>query len=238
MRRTKPELSKAKQFAVDAVARHFSADRQVGEGPPDAYATLRGRRIALDVAIIPHLSRARPVSKPRLREDRVAQRVLRDIVGALRTHVPNGKTLVFTLGAPIKVPKQLIVALTKLLLDWVQRGGDGRENRKTVLGNRVRFSMLKQDLKRNSNVIGLVFSGDPYPGVLASAMRSLHEEITSKAQRRMPKGFAGDRWLILSSDAWIADIKTYRLMYSHLSVPSSFEKILMASADGKVEPLT
>src|SRR5579863_4373379 len=183
MSRTKPQLSEAKQFAIDAVAKHFSVHAQVGEGPADAYATLRGRTIALDVAIIPQFSRAPTGPKPRLREDRVAQRVLREIDGALRTHVPNGKTLLFTLGAPIKVPRQLIVALTKLFLGWVQSAGNSRENRKTVLGNRVRFSMLSRDLNRYTNVIGLVFSGDPAPSVLANAMRSLHDAIATRTQR-------------------------------------------------------
>lgn len=73
-------------------------------GPPDAYATVSGRRIALDVAIIAHPPRARLVSAARLRQDVVARRVLRDIRSALSSHVPDRKSVILTLGAPIKVP--------------------------------------------------------------------------------------------------------------------------------------
>jgi hypothetical protein len=56
------------------------------------------------------------VAKARLRGDVVALRVLRDIESALRAHVPSGRAIVLTLGAPIKVPKKLVAALTSLLL--------------------------------------------------------------------------------------------------------------------------
>jgi len=235
-----PELSKSKQFAIRAVARHFRADWQTGAGPPDAYATLDGRRIALDVAVIaqPPASE-RPVVRARLREDVVARRVLRDIESALRAHVPNGKTIILTLGAPIKVPKKLVVALTKLLLEHIQSDIVEREERKTILGNRIRFRVLGDHLRWNAKVIGFVLSGNPAPGDIANSMRSFHDEIATRAKRRMPKGFVGDRWLALSSESWIADIKTYRLAFSQLSAPrNNFKKILMVFDGGRVEPLT
>lgn len=154
-------LNKTKQFAVGAVARHFSADCRIGAGPPDAYAVVSACRIALDVAVITQPPRVRPFSAARLREDAVARRVLRDIESALQAHVPNRKSIILTLGAPIKVPKKLIAALTKLLLDYIQSGVEEREESRTVLGNRIRFRVLNQHLRWNAKVIGFVFSGDP-----------------------------------------------------------------------------
>lgn len=232
-----PAFNNTKQVAVAAVARHFSAACRTGAGPPDACATVSGRSIALDIAIISHPPRARALSAARLREDVVAQRVLRDIEAALRSHVPNRKSVILTLGAPIKVPKQLIAALTKLLLDYIGGGLEEREESKTVLGNRIRFRVVNHNLKWKAKVIGFVFSGDPKPGVLANVMRVLHDKIAAIAKRRMPASFSGDRWLILSSDAWIADIKTYRYMYSQLSLPRSFKKILIVFDHGRVAPL-
>lgn len=231
------EWNKTQRFALGAVARHFSADCQICAAPPDAYATVGGRRIALEVAIITRPPRARPFSAARLREDVVARAALRDIESALGSCVPNRKCLILTLGAPIKVPKKLIAALTPLLLDYIQSGSEEREESKTVLGNRIRYRVLNHKLRWNAKVIGFVFSGDPKPGVLADAMRSLHDNIAAKAQPRTLRSFKGDRWLILSSDAWI-DMKTYRRMYSQLSLPRTFEKILMVSEGGRVEPLT
>jgi hypothetical protein len=86
-------------------------------------------------------------------------------------------------------------------------------------------------------VIGFVFSGDPEPGILANAMRSLDDEIAAKAKKLMPERFAGDRWLVLDNDHWIADIKTYRRAYSQISPPHNFRKILMVFDGGRVDCL-
>lgn len=232
------ELRKAEQFAIGAVAGHLSTTWQSGDRPPDAYMTVGGRRIALDVAVIAQQRPLRKrVAKARLREDAVALRVLRDIESALRAHVPDGKTIILTLGAPIKVPKKLLGALTDTLLTYVESGAEESEEKRTILGNRVRFRVLNDNSKWNAKVIGFVFSGDPEPGILADAMRSLHDAIAAKAKIRMPERFSGDRWLVLCSDHWIADIKTYRRAYCLLSPPDTFRRILMVLDGGRVEVL-
>ena len=235
--RSGAELRKAEQLAIEAVARHFSATWQPGDGPPDAYLVADARRIALDVAIVaPQPPGRGPVTKARMREDKVALRVLRDIESALRAEVPDGKTIIFTLGAPIKVPAKLVAALTSTLQIYFANGAEEVDEQETILGNRVRFRVLNDQSTWNEKVIGFVFSGDPAPGDLASAMRSLHDEIAAKAKVPMPKGFAGDRWLVLSSDRWIADVKTYRRACSLLSLTADFRRVLMLDG-GRVEVL-
>jgi hypothetical protein len=232
-----PGLNKSKRAAVDAVARHFSADCRIGVGPPDAYLAVSGRHIALDVAVIANPRRANLLPAPRLREDRVALRVLRVLDSALHSQVPNRKCLILTLGAPIRVPRRLTAALANLLPRYIQSGRKEREEIKTVLGNRIRFRVLNRKLRWNAKVIGFVFSGDPLPGDLVNAMRELHGKISAMAKRRLSKSFRGDRWLVLTSNGWVADIKTYRRMYSQLSVRSRFKKILMVFDHGRVETL-
>ena len=231
-------MGKAEQFAIGAVAKHVSAAWQSGDGPPDAYLTVGRRRIALDVAVI---AERRPsperVVTARLREDVVARRVLRDIESALRAHVPDGKTIILTLGAPIKVPNKLVPALTDALLVYLESGAEEADERRTILGNRVRFRVLNDTPKWNAKVIGFVFSGDPAPGDLADAMRSLHGAIAAKAKTRVPEGFVGERWLVLADGRGIVDIKTYRWSYSQLSPPHDFSRILMVLDGGRVETL-
>lgn len=233
-----PASEKAVPLAIEAVARHCASPWQTGEGPPDAYLTVRGRRIALDVAVMAELRpRRKGVTKPRLREDVVAQRVLRDLESALRPHVPDGKTVIVTLGAPIRVAKKLVAALTSMLRGYLESGAQDLDEKKTVFGNRVRFRVLDADSKWKISVIGFVFTGDPKPSVLASAMRSLHDAIAAKAKRRVPGKLAGARWLALASDHWIADIKTYRRAYSELSPAHDFRRIWMVFEGGRVFPL-
>jgi hypothetical protein len=231
------ESKNARQSAIEAVARQFKATWQSAEGPPDAYLTVRGRQVALDVALIDPLRfRQKPAAKAtRLREDKVAQRVLRDINSALDAHVPAGRAIVLTLGAPIKLPNKLVAALAALLLAYLKAGAAEVDEKKTILGNRVRFRVT--EAKWATKVIGFVFTGDPAPSTLANTLRSLHDEIVAKAKMRPPKKFAGDRWLVLHSDHWIADIKTYRYALSQLSPPHDFSEVLMVFDRGRVEPL-
>jgi hypothetical protein len=232
------ELTRVQRFALEAVARHFSVPWQSGEGPPDAYMRLSGRRVAIDVAFMPRQPLGRnPIPKARFRDDGVARRVLRNLEIAVSEHVPDGKTVVLTLGAPIKEPKQLLGALTKTLLNCLKDGADDIQKKKTLLGNRVRFLIASGGLRLNSKFTGFVFSGDPEPGVLLNAMRSLQGVIAARARKRLPVKFSGDRWLVLVSEQWLADIKTYRRMYSRLPIPDRFAKILIVLDGGRVENL-
>jgi hypothetical protein len=154
----------------------------------------------------------------------------------VRGHVPDGKILVLTFGAPIKEPKKLLAALTEMLLRYLKSGAE-LEKKKTLLGNRVRFLLTSDGSRANSKLASFVFSGDPKPSVLAKVMWSLQDEIAAHARKRLPGGFSADRWLVLISDQWIADIKTYRRMYSRLSIPDRFAKILAVFEGGRVEDL-
>jgi hypothetical protein len=45
------ELRKQEQAAIEAVAGHFSATWEKGEGPPDAYIAIGGKRIAVEIRL-------------------------------------------------------------------------------------------------------------------------------------------------------------------------------------------
>ena len=231
------ERHQAKQLAISAVAAQCPGDWQTAAGPQDAYANIDGRSVALDIAIMTPALRARPSSEFRLRQDVVARRVLRDVEFALNPRVPNRKCIILTLGAPIKLPAQLIAALIRLLADYIEGGRQERDESRTVLGNRVRFRVLKREQWCNAKLIGFVFSGDPKPAALATALHSLHENIAATGKRRTPVGFAGDRWLILSSAAWLADVDTYRRLMTLVSRQHPFKRILMLSHGGRAATL-
>ncbi len=197
------------------------------------------RRIFVEVAAVAEpLARQRRLEAVRLREDRVALRVLRDIEHAISAHVPHGRLLILTLGAPIKVPAQLVAALTRALETYLKRGIAEVDERRTILGNRVRFRVVNDRLKWKAKVVGFVFTGDPVPGVIASSMAALHGEIAARAKRRVPKPSAGDRWLVLLNDRWPVDFTTYLRAYSLLPAVRAFDKVLMVFAGGRVETLT
>ena len=46
------DLKKQVRSAIEAVARRFSATWEMGSGPRDAYLTVAGKRVALDVTTL------------------------------------------------------------------------------------------------------------------------------------------------------------------------------------------
>lgn len=229
-------LSTTEQAAITAVAKHCAGTWQVDEGA----LMVDGRRIALDVLILARHGSA-STTLPRLREDRVAQRVLRDLEIAVGGHA-HGRAVIVTLGAPIKVPSQLVAALAEQLRR--QLGSRATETSATetdvaldLLGNRVRYHVLRDGSAWTSPVNGFVFSGDPSPGELAAAMGALRDQITATAKRRTRQRSIGDRWLVMVGDELIADGRTYRRCLSRLSVPAAYAKILLVSAGKRVETL-
>src|SRR5271163_664867 len=72
---------------------------------------------------------------------------------------------------------------------YLSTGTEEIDEKRTLLGNRVRFRVTGPDSKWTAKVIGFVFTGDPAPGALATSMHLLHDEIAAKEKRRVPKTF-------------------------------------------------
>ena len=105
-------LRKHERAALEAVARHFSATWEKGEGPPDAYLTIARKRVAVEVTTIKQRIADRGgLTTPRLRFDRVALGLVRRLQARLCESVPDGKTVILTITAPIRVPAKTAAAL-------------------------------------------------------------------------------------------------------------------------------
>ena len=85
-------------------------------------------------------------------------------------------------------------------------------------------------------MIGFVHNPDSDPEILLDIVHSLIESIGAKAVAS--PAFAGDRWLVLVTEGRLANIETYRLVHSQLSMPGDFNKILVVATGGRVETLT
>ncbi len=220
------KLRKPEQAAIEAVARHFSATWEMGDGDShDAYVTIAGRRIAVQVTAIKHRVAERDgLTKPRLRFDRVALRLVGGLQAALSELVPDGEAVVLTITAPIRLPSKTGVALESKIRDCLVRRSAEVED--TICGNRIRVRFVKGVSKRMSNVIGFVHNPDSDPDVLLRLTQSLLQHIGAAADKRSPAQFTGDRWLVLANEDGPSYIETYRHVYSQLSISSDFKKIL------------
>jgi hypothetical protein len=231
-------LGKRERAALEAVARHFSATWEKGEAPSDAYLTIARKRIAVEVTTTKRrLADRSGLMKPRLRFDRVALRFVRRLQDALSASVPDGRTLILTITAPIRVPAKTAAALEDNIWTYLARQSAPGEAKYAILGNQIRVRLVKRGSRRTAKVIGFVHNPDSDPDVLLDITHSLIERIGAKARNGAPAGSAGDRWLVLAGEVPHSHIEPYRHAYSQLSIPTDFKKILMVLADGQIETL-
>jgi len=232
-------LGKRARAALEAVASHFSATWEKGEAPPDAYLTIAGKRIAVEVTTAKQrLADRGGLTKPRLRFDRVALRVVRRLQEALSASVPDGRTLILTITAPIRVPSKTAAALEDNIRTYLARQSAKGEVEQTIHGNQIRVRLVKGGSRRTTKVIGFVHNPDSDPDVLFDITLSLLERIGAKARKGAPAGSTSERWLVLAGDDRFSQMEIYRQVCSQLSIPTDFKTILMVLADGRIETLT
>jgi hypothetical protein len=230
------QFRKQEQAALEAVARHFFATWEQGEGPSHAYLIVAGKRIAVEVAAIKEgiAGRAR---KPRLRFDRVALRLIASLQAALRESVPEGKTVILTVTAPIRLPAKTAAAVQDEVRNLLARRTARAGLKDTINGNQVQARIVSTGRVRAARVIGFVHNPESDPEVLFALTHSLLESIGMKAGKRTSRRLTGERWLVIASAHGAALTETYRQVYSQLSITSHFKKVLILLAGGQVESL-
>jgi hypothetical protein len=220
------ELAKLAHAALDAVARHFSGTWERGEDPREVYVSIAGKRVAIAVAILDQ----RFVERPRLRFDRVALRLVRNLRSALGDAVPDGQSVILTVTAPIRLPGRTAAELEGKIRTCL--GSKAAEIKDTIHGNGIRLRLVKHGLAAQSKVIGFVHNPDSDPGVLMDLTSALIDVLEPA-----PAGYSGERWLVLASEDRPSHIGTYRDICAQLSLPADFARILMVFAAGRVESL-
>ena len=204
-------VGKRERAALEAVARHFSATWEKGEAPPDAYLTIAGKRIAVEVTTTKlRIAERGGLTKPRLRFDRVALGFVRRLQAALEDNIRT----------------------------YLARQSAQGEAKHTIHGNQIRVRLVKGGSRRTTKVIGFVHNPDSDPDGLFDITLSLIERIGAKARTGAPARSAVDRWLVLAGDDRFSYIEPYRHVCSQLSIPTGFKKILVVLADGRIETMT
>jgi len=228
------DLNRQERTAIEAVARRFSATWEKGSDPPDAYIMVAGKRVAVDITTLKRRGTGQGnATKPRLRFDRVATRLIERLQATLGETVPNGMTVVLTITAPIRLPSKTAAALEEKIQALLGRGSPGRGEKDTIHGNRVQFRLLRHESERAPKMMGFVHNPDTDPLLLLNMTRELLELIGAQAGRRATR-LAGDRWLVVISAEGISCLEAYRYIYSQLRMATDFKKILMVFGDGRV----
>lgn len=223
------------RFALEAIAGEFSADWQEGGGAPDAYVTIRGRKIAVEIGLLAPRSAGRGgIVKPRLRYDRVAIRFVRDLRGSLRPYLAGCESALFSIRAPILQAGKTVAVLEEKLRSLRERRVEKTEFQTRFSGNQIRVRVGRSASGRESEVLGFVHSAGSNPAIILNAAQSLLDCLRSKAgAAAVAQGH--DRWLVLVGAPALGE--TYRDACSQLSSPTGFAKILLVSGDSRIETL-
>ena len=225
--------TKTEQAAIQAVARHFCAPLEEGRGPFEAYLTVAGKRIALVVtAIESRAEQCLKLRRPRLRFDRVALGLIDRLRTALSGSVPDGRTVIVTITAPIRVPSRTAVAMEEKIRKLVATRAAPARLAGTIHGNEIQVHLLKGGTGRTARLIGFVHNPDSDPTILIDVARSLLARIGADERT------AGTRWLVIASNGGPVPIETCRHVCSGLGLRTVFEKTLLVSPGERVATLS
>jgi hypothetical protein len=213
------ELRKEETAAIAAVASHFFAEWRSGEDPPDAWLTIAGKRIAIEVTTMKHrIAGGANSSKPRLRFDKVALGLIGRLQTALGNAAAPDRTVIVTVTAPIKLAAKTAAALEKRTRLSLARPSARVQFKDTIHGNQIRVRVVKTGDACASKVIGFVHN--PYPN--AELLLDVTEALLECMSAREGKGdaaFAGERWLVIAHQNGISQTETYRQVCAQLSNP-------------------
>jgi plasmid stabilization system protein ParE len=232
------DLKKQEQSAIEAVARRFSATWEKGSGPHDAYITVAGKRVAVDIATLKRRGTGHDnAAKPRLRFDKVATRVIERLQATVGETMPDGMTVLLTITAPIRLPSKTAASLEDKIKTLLERGSLGRDEKDMIHGNRVHIRLLRGKSERVPRMIAFVHNSDSDPILLLNMTHELLELNSTETGRRASR-LVSDRWLIVINAGRVSSLEAYRYIYSQLRMASDFKKILMVFGDGRVGMLT
>jgi len=227
---------KLARAAIEAVAKEFSATFEEGDDPSVAYIMAGGKRVAVEIRAL----KLRGVgwdnsSRPHLRFDKVAIRLIERLKTTFDETVPKGVTVVFTITAPIRLASKTAAALEHEIRTLLRRKTPGRQ-KQVIHGNHIRIGLLSDKSGRAAKVIGFVHNSDSESLLLLNMTRELLEQIGEAGKRTT--GLASDRWLVVVSPRGISLLEAYRCIYSQLRIATRFEKTLMVFGDGRGGLLT
>jgi len=167
----------------------------------------------------------RGVKEPRLRFDRTAVGLVRRLQATLAKSVPDGKTVVVTITAPIRQDSKTSVVVEDKIRELL--GTRRAQFKATIYGNRIQVRVLKGGTSRTSGLIGFVHNPEPNPVALFDVTRSMLACIGSG--KGPPRG---DRWLIVTNRDGLAPVETVRQVCSALRARTVFKRILLAEGGG------
>lgn len=235
------DLKRQQLTDIEAIARRFSATLEKGNSSCEAYVTIAGKRVPVDMRILKrHRTGQGDGAKPQLRFDKVVTRLMEHLRATLGETVPNDKTVVVTVTAPIRLASKTAASLEGKIQTLLSRGLLRRDEKDTIHGNRVRIRILNNGSGQVPKLIGFVHNSDTDPLLLLNMTRELLELLNAEAGKgaaKLAPKRADERWLVVISARGSSCLVAYRYIYSQLGMATGYKKVFMVFSDGRIEAL-
>lgn len=222
---------------MERVAQHFGGTWEPGEDPPDAYLSLDGREIAVEVTTLTQqVAGPRGEMVPRRSYDTPVLDLVDKLEAAVRPRVKDGRYVVLALRAPLHNLRALRVELEGRVVEALETEGD--VNTKLTIGE-DEVDVISHAGARPSGkvIVGAVFNRLSTPNIGFNAATILRERIESKSKIMRSAAPGQVCWLALLNDYTLADADTYRGVLRGTPMDHPFERVLLIRPDGRVEDL-
>lgn len=183
------------------------------------YVKIAGRRIAIKAVTFGG------VKEPRLRFDRTAVGLVRRLHAALSKSVPDRKTVIVTITAPIRQDSKTGVVLEDKIRQLL--AASRAQLKATIYGNRIQVCVLEGGNSQTSKLVGFVHNPEPDPAVLFDVTRFL---LTCIGSGKRPP--TRDRWLVIANQDGLVPVETVRQVCLALRARTVFKRIFLAESEG------
>jgi len=224
------------RIALEAIAKHLAGARIRGRARGDALVRLADNRVTLTVvALTPQAAQARRSARPHLRLDRVALEVVSRVRTAIQGRVPDKRTIVVAITAPIRVAAKTAAALSSRILSRVSGRARAERSLYRIHGNSIQIWILQGGIGTTSKLVGCVHNRDVDPRIFVEVTRALLAAIGP--HRRAAARRYRARWLLIENQDDRLPIETYQNVCQQLRLATAFERLLVALPDGRIETL-
>lgn len=229
-------LREDEKFVIEALCASYGGTWRIGEDPPDAYMSLNGDEVAVEISILTqHVVSKSGKSISRLSQDIGVLRLCDEINEELKNDIPSGVYVQLILSSPLNKIRR-----TKAdLIDEIKVITQKKAPNKQVLEinqNKVEIQLTLGDRPSGRKVVGIVPNQNSSPHILSNVLYILSERIKDKV-KKCRNIVHRPLWLTLFNDYWLAEPDTYELAMKKLSITHPFDKICLVLGNKEVHTL-
>ncbi|MGH6985999.1 MAG: hypothetical protein ACRED9_04060 [Caulobacteraceae bacterium] len=227
----RPEIKGMYEARLDLLAQRFSGWWEAGEGPPDAWLTISGRRVAIEILGV----ESAVLAKARLRFDKVALRLLAGFRKAALAEDSTGVWAFLSCTAPIRLPARTAQAIEERLRKCLGHAGAKFDLAEMIHGNEVRLRLL--EARGASQAVGFIHNTGIDPGSLFDLAQALLGKIEPMTRKGVSATPAGERWLLLAAEGARRPLEACRAVLSQVCLPAELTTVAIGLDGGRLEIL-